>query len=132
MGARPLADGIDGIQCHMTNTLNTPIEAIEREFPLRVIRYEFALGTGGKGRYQGGNGLIRGLELTDGKAQMTLLADRHKLQPPGAQGGGPGALGHHHFYHKNQSLSLNAKITLSIEPGDRILIQTPGGGGYKS
>ncbi len=69
MGARPNADGIDGIHCHMTNTLNTPIEAIEREYPLRVTRYEFAEGTGGAGRHRGGDGLIRSIELVEGSAR---------------------------------------------------------------
>ncbi|MGA8576879.1 MAG: hydantoinase B/oxoprolinase family protein, partial [Candidatus Cybelea sp.] len=76
MGGRPTSDGIDAIHCHMTNTLNTPIEAIEREYPLRVVRYEIAEGTGGAGRRRGGNGLIRAIELVEGSAHATLLADR--------------------------------------------------------
>ena len=87
----------------MTNTLNTPIEAIEREYPLRVARYEIADGTGGAGRYRGGNGLIRAIELTEGSAQATLLADRHTLRPPGAQGGEPGACGRHTLDAARQS-----------------------------
>ncbi len=73
MGARPLLAGISGIQCHMTNTLNTPIEAIERDYPLRVTQYEFAEGTGGDGFLRGGDGLVRALELTDGTAQSRCL-----------------------------------------------------------
>ena len=93
MGARPeRATASTRIQCHMTNTLNTPIEAIEREFPLRVTRYEFAEGTGGAGRHRGGNGLIRSIELAEGTAHATLLADRHTLRPPGAHGGEAGRL----------------------------------------
>lgn len=130
MGARPNADGIDGIQCHMTNTLNTPIEAIEREFPLHVTRYEFATGTGGAGLHRGGDGLIRAIELTEGRAQASLLADRHTLQPSGAQGGEPGACGKHALVRGGTMRELPAKATFDFEPGDTLIVQTPGGGGY--
>jgi N-methylhydantoinase B len=131
MGARPTMDGIDGIQCHMTNTLNTPIEAIEREYPLRVVRYEFAEHTGGTGKYRGGNGLIRALQLTGGSAQLSLLAERHAKAPQGAQGGGDGGTGSHTLQRKNGTRSrVPAKTTLILEPGDAIAVQTPGGGGY--
>ena len=130
MGARPNADGIDGIQCHMTNTANTPIEAIERDYPLRVVRYEFADGTGGAGRYRGGCGLVRAIELVDGTAQASLLADRHTLAPAGARGGEPGARGRHALIHDGIETPLGAKVTLSLEPGDTLVVQTPGGGGY--
>ncbi len=130
MGARPASDGIDGIQCHMTNTSNTPIEAIEREYPLRVIRYEFAEGTGGAGRHRGGNGLIRAIELVEGSAHASLLADRHALRPPGAQGGEAGACGRHTLIHNGCETKIAAKATLALEPGDVVIVQTPGGGGY--
>ncbi|MBV8118294.1 MAG: hydantoinase B/oxoprolinase family protein, partial [Candidatus Eremiobacteraeota bacterium] len=130
MGARPNSDGIDGIQCHMTNTSNTPIEAIERDYPLRVTRYEFASGTGGAGRYRGGNGLIRAVELLEGSAQATLLADRHTLRPPGAQGGEPGACGRHALFHAGKETAEPAKVRLKLEPGDVLTVQTPGGGGF--
>jgi N-methylhydantoinase B len=130
MGARPNLDGIDGIHCHMTNTLNTPIEAIEREYPLRVVRYELAEGTGGAGRHRGGNGLIRSLELVEGSAHATLLADRHTLQPAGAHGGAPGACGRHTLTRNGTASHIGAKVSLPLEPGDVLTIQTPGGGGY--
>jgi N-methylhydantoinase B len=130
MGARPTSDGIDAIHCHMTNTLNTPIEAIEREYPLRVVRYEIAEGTGGAGRHRGGNGLIRSIALVEGGAQATLLADRHTCKPPGALGGEPGACGSHWLTSHGVETSLAAKVTLALEPGDVLTIQTPGGGGY--
>jgi N-methylhydantoinase B len=130
MGARPNGDGIDAIHCHMTNTLNTPIEAIEREYPLRVARYEIAPGTGGVGRYRGGNGLIRAIELVEGSAQATLLADRHTRRPPGAWGGKPGACGRHRLTRDGVETPLAAKVTLPLEPADVLTIQTPGGGGY--
>ncbi len=130
MGARPTRDGIDAIHCHMTNTLNTPIEAIEREYPLRVLRYEIARGTGGVGRYRGGNGLVRSIELTEGLARATLLADRHTRRPPGAQGGGAGECGRHALTRHGNETPLGAKVSLPLEPGDVLTIQTPGGGGY--
>jgi N-methylhydantoinase B len=129
MGARPTSDGIDAIHVHMTNTLNTPIEAIEREYPLRVTRYEIARGTGGPGRRRGGNGLVRSLELIEGCAHATLLADRHTLQPPGAQGGEPGGCGRHSLA-RHGTRPLPAKVSLLLEPGDTLTIETPGGGGY--
>jgi N-methylhydantoinase B len=132
MGGRPNLDGIDGIQCHMTNTLNTPIEAIERYYPLRVTRYEFADGTGGRGRHRGGDGLIRALELTEGSARYSLLADRHRLAPPGAQGGGNGATGHHVLISNGSRAELPAKCTSEFHPGEIIEVQTPGGGAYGS
>ena len=130
MGARPNRDGIDAIHCHMTNTLNTPIEAIEREYPLRVVRYEIAPETGGAGRYRGGNGLVRSIELTEGSAHATLLADRHTRKPPGAQGGGAGECGRHSLTRHGNETPLGAKVSLRLEPGDVLTIQTPGGGGY--
>ena len=131
MGARPNADGLDGIQCHMTNTLNTPIEALEREFPVRIVRYEFAENTGGNGRFHGGNGLIRAFELTEGSARVTLLAERHTVHPPGAQGGEPGACGSHHRVDTSGNAEhLPAKGTVELQRGETIIVQTPGGGGY--
>jgi N-methylhydantoinase B len=129
-GGRPNADGVDAIHCHMTNTLNTPIEAVEREYPLRITRYEIAEGTGGPGRRRGGNGLIRGIELTEGTARATLLADRHTLHPPGAHGGESGACGRHILKHDGAETLIGAKTSLALEPGDVLIIQTPGGGGY--
>lgn len=130
MGARPTKDGIDAIHVHMTNTLNTPIEAIEREYPLRVVRYEIAEGTGGAGRYRGGNGLVRAIELVEGSAHATLLADRHTRKPPGAHGGDAGACGRHVLTRRGSETPVGAKVSLPLEPGDVLTIQTPGGGGY--
>ena len=130
MGGRPSSDGIDAIHVHMTNTLNTPIEAIEREYPLRITRYEIAEGTGGAGCYRGGNGLIRSIELVEGSAHATLLADRHTRRPPGAQGGEPGECGRHCLRRDDIERAVGAKVGFSLEPGDVVTIQTPGGGGY--
>ena len=130
MGARPAADGIDGIQCHMTNTLNTPIEAIERDYPLRIVRYEFASGTGGAGHFRGGDGLIRAIELAEGTAHASLLADRHTLAPPGTRGGKPGTPGRHTLVRDGVEKQIGGKVSFKLKPGDTIVVQTPGGGGY--
>jgi N-methylhydantoinase B len=130
MGARPEADGIDGIHAHMTNTLNTPIEAIERDFPLRVVQYEFAPASAGDGRFRGGCGLVRSIQLTRGSATASLLADRHRLAPKGAAGGGDARVGSHRLRTTSGSAELPAKTTFAFERGDVIEVRTAGGGGY--
>jgi N-methylhydantoinase B len=130
MGARPHADGIDGIHAHMTNTLNTPIEAIERDFPLRIVRYEFAEESAGAGRYRGGSGLVRSFALTRGSATLSLLAERHQVAPRGAAGGAGGATGSHALERAGVRTDLPAKTTLTLEPGDVVEVRTAGGGGY--
>ena len=130
MGARPDADGIDGIHAHMTNTLNTPIEALERDFPLRVVRYEFAEGSAGVGEYRGGAGLIRSFQLTRGTATLSLLAERHRVAPRGAQGGGDAATGAHALVRDGVRTALPAKTTLRLQEGDIVEVRTAGGGGY--
>ena len=96
MGARPGIDGISGVQTHMTNSLNTPIEALEYAYPFRVRRYAYRDGSGGAGEFQRGDGLIREVELL-ADAQVTLLAERRKFRPYGLQGGEEGAAGAHGF-----------------------------------
>jgi len=130
MGARPSADGVDAIQAHMTNTLNTPIEVLERAFPLRVVRYEFAPGTAGDGRYRGGTGLVRALQVRGGTATVSLLAERHAVRPHGAAGGHDGALGRHLVRSGSTERELPAKTTIQLAPGDTLVVQTAGGGGY--
>ncbi|GAC1427392.1 MAG: hydantoinase B/oxoprolinase family protein [Candidatus Velthaea sp.] len=130
MGARPTMDGIDGIHTHMTNTLNTPIEAMERYFPILITRYELADGTGGRGRYRGGCGLVRSVMLREGSARVSLLADRHTLAPRGAAGGTDGAPGAHYLVHDGITTKIGAKVTVSLVAGDTVIVQTPGGGGF--
>jgi N-methylhydantoinase B len=131
MGARPNADGIDGIHTHMTNTLNTPIEAMERYLPIRMTRYEFAPDTGGDGEFRGGNALVRSFELLAGSARLSLLAERHRVAPSGTHGGGDGARGKHTLRPvAGTEETLPAKTTIDLRPGDEIIVQTPGGGGY--
>jgi len=130
MGARPTADGIDGIHAHMTNTLNTPIEAIERDFPLRIVRYEFAGGTGGRGRFRGGCGIVRHVQLARGAATLSLIADRHRRAPAGLAGGEAAQPGIHRLRRGVAVTVLPAKTTLILQPGDVVEVQSAGGGGY--
>ena len=131
MGARPTADGIDGIHVHMTNTLNTPIEAIERAMPITITRYEFATGTAGAGEFRGGSGLVRGFSLREGTATASLLAERHTVHPRGSSGGEDGATGRHELIRADGTAStVPAKVTLDLKPGDTLVIHTAGGGGY--
>ncbi len=131
MGARPHADGIDGIHVHMTNTLNTPIEAMERDLPIRITAYEFVEGSAGAGRYRGGSGLRRTFELCDGTATASLLAERHTVPPQGVDGGEAGSCGVHTLVHVDGTRErLPAKTTLSMLVGETVVIETAGGGGY--
>jgi N-methylhydantoinase B len=129
MGARPNADGLSGVHTHMTNSLNTPVEALEYAYPFRVRRYSYRTGSGGKGKFRGGDGLVREIELlTD--AQVTLMSDRRKFPPFGLAGGNPGKTGCAlHISHHN-SKEIPGKSSAFAKKGDRIQIETPGGGGW--
>jgi len=131
MGARPGLDGISGVQTHMTNSLNTPIEALEYAFPFRMKRYGYRYGSGGDGQFRGGDGLVKEIELlTD--AQVTLLADRRKFRPWGLQGGADGGLGKASL-NKAGSVDereLPGKCSCRVSKGDTLRIETPGGGGW--
>jgi N-methylhydantoinase B len=129
MGARPDRDGISGVHMHMTNSLNTPIEALEYAYPFRAHRYSYRPASGGHGRFSGGDGLIRELELlTD--AQVTLLADRQKIGPYGLQGGSNGTPGCVSILHQGESHRVPSKGSFKASKGDLIRVETPGGGGW--
>jgi N-methylhydantoinase B len=129
MGARPGLDGLDGIHCHMTNTLNTPIEAMERSFPVLMTRYEFRPDTGGAGRYRGGCGVSRAWRLLAETCTLTLLTERSTLVARGLDGGGDGGRAAHALWREGQRQSLPAKCTVTLQSGDEVEINTPGGGG---
>lgn len=129
MGARPTLDGISGVQVHMTNTLNTPIEALERQFPVRVRRYSLRSGSGGAGQHQGGDGLIREIEFLE-PVIVSLLSERRMRAPYGLQGGASGALGHNSSIQHGTRHILPGKVTVELEAGDSLRIETPGGGGW--
>lgn len=128
-GARPTLDGMSGVHTHMTNSLNTPAEALEYAYPLRVREYRLRKGSGGEGRYNGGDGVIREIE-TLVPARMSLLSDRRKHGPYGLQGGSPGAVGKNEIIRGGKKLKLDAKASHDLEPGDRIRLETPGGGAW--
>ncbi len=129
MGARPNCDGIDAIHTHMTNTMNTPIEAIETSYPMQVEQYAIRRETGGAGEFRGGAGIVRSLRLlTD--AEVTILSERRVFQPYGLQGGEDGELGRNTLICDGEKQSLAGKITFSVDEDDIIQIETPGGGGH--
>jgi N-methylhydantoinase B len=131
MGARPGMDGISGVQTHMTNSLNTPIEALEYAYPLRIRSYSYRDGSGGEGKFRGGDGLIREIEML-APVQLTLLADRRRFRPYGLDGGGDGAAGSASIIKSGSAEErlLPGKCSLLIEAGDVVKIETPGGGGW--
>ena len=124
-GAGPAGVGQSGVQCHMTNTLNTPAEALELQYPLRVRRYALRIASGGDGLRRGGDGIVREIEfLAEGHA--TLLSERRNRAPSGADGGGDGQPGRDTL---NRS-ALPGRAEFEFRPGDRLRIETPGGGGW--
>jgi N-methylhydantoinase B len=129
MGARPTADGLSGVHTHMTNSLNTPAEAMEYAYPLRVRRYSYRARSAGEGKYRGGDGLIREIELL-ADAQVTLLADRRRLAPYGLAGGEPGATGSTVLIQRDGAHALPGKCSVRACKGDVVRIETPGGGGW--
>jgi N-methylhydantoinase B len=124
-GACPDADGPSAVHVAMSNTLNTPIEALELEFPLRAVEYALRRGSGGSGRRRGGDGVVRELEALD-EMRFSLITERRRHAPPGAEGGEPGAPGRNLLNGEE----LPPKASGSLRPGDRLRIETPGGGGY--
>jgi N-methylhydantoinase B len=131
-GALPNLDGAHAVHTHMTNTRNTPCEVIEREYPLRVHRYAIAQGTGGTGRHHGGDGLIRELSLTEGSASAVIATARVTRRPWGLAGGEPGAPARVRAVRGGTAEDLPAMSRLRLDAGDRLTIQTAGGGGYGS
>jgi N-methylhydantoinase B len=124
-GACADADGPSGVHVAMSNTLNTPIEALEREFPLRVLEYALRRGSGGVGRHRGGDGVVRELEaLTE--MTFSLITERRRHAPRGANGGQAGSCGHDQL----DGRTLPSKSTGMLLPGQRLRIETPGGGGF--
>jgi N-methylhydantoinase B len=148
-GACPDADGPSGVHVAMSNTLNTPIEALERELPLRVTRYALRPGSGGAGAHRGGDGVVRELEALR-EMTFSLITERRRHPPPGAHGGQPGARGRNLLLEGDAGLGpairsrplgqgdpipqpdsreLPGKVTGVLRPGQRLRLETPGGGG---
>jgi len=129
MGALPGKPGDSAIHSHMTNTLNTPVEALEFAYPFRVLQYAIRQGSGGAGRQPGGDGIIRDLLMLS-PAQASLLTDRREIEPYGLNGGSPGKAGENLLIRDGEIKKLPSKGTFHIEKGDILSIRTPGGGGY--
>jgi len=129
-GGRLGLDGIDGVHSHMSNTLNTPVEALEAAYPLRVERYELRPDTGGRGQFRGGLGLRRDVRVVGHKATLSLLSDRRIGRPYGLFGGEEGACGMNVLVRGTQETPLPDKGVIVVAPGDVISVRTPGGGWY--
>lgn len=129
MGGGADGPGLSGVHVHMTNSLNTPVEALEHAYPFRVRQYAIRRGTGGCGLHRGGDGLRRDLEvLADG--EISILTERRRRNPRGLAGGGDGALGRNVLIRNGEESDLPAKATLPVRSGDTVSIRSPGGGGW--
>jgi N-methylhydantoinase B len=129
MGASAGGPGYSATQTHMTNTLNTPIEAFEHQFPVRVERYSVRRGSGGAGRYGGGDGIVRELRFLV-PAEVTILSDRRDRGPWGLAGGAPGKPGRNTLVRGALESKLPGKTRQQLSAGDLLRIETPGGGGW--
>ncbi|MFM1870907.1 MAG: hypothetical protein RL398_329 [Planctomycetota bacterium] len=128
-GATATQPGCSAVQTHMTNTRNTPIEELERRYPVRIAELSIRRGSGGAGRCRGGDGLRKVVEAL-APLQAAFLGERHATRPPGAAGGGAGAAGRLSKRSKGRRVSLPAKCTFALAPGEQVVIETPGGGGH--
>ena len=126
-GACPYADGPSGVHVAMSNTLSTPVEALELQYPMRVERYELRLGSGGAGRHRGGDGVHREVRVLE-DCRLSIISERRAHAPQGERGGGPGASGRNLLNGE----PLPAKVTRDLAAGDVVTIETPGGGGWGS
>ena len=124
-GACPDADGPSGVHVAMSNTLNTPVEALEQTFPLRVAEYALRRDSGGAGRRRGGDGVVREVEALEDMT-YSLLTERRRHAPPGADGGGDGAPGRNLVAGEE----VGPKATGTLRAGERLRLETPGGGGH--
>jgi len=130
MGARPGKAGVSGVHTHMTNSLNTPAEALEYAYPLRVTEYSLRKGSGGNGKFRGGDGIVREVELL-ADSEVTLLADRRSRGPYGLQGAADGRAGSTRIVRQDGTTErLPGKASVRAKKGDRVRIESPGGGGW--
>jgi N-methylhydantoinase B/oxoprolinase/acetone carboxylase alpha subunit len=129
MGASVIGPGENAIHTHMTNSWNTPVEALENQYPLRVRRYQIRRGSGGKGRNPGGDGIVREIEFLT-PCEVTILSDRRELGPYGLCGGNSGTPGRNTLLHGGKVRMVAAKANFQARPGEVLRIETPGGGGW--
>jgi N-methylhydantoinase B len=128
-GAGPSGDGLSGRHSHMTNTRNTPVEALEYDLPMRVLEYALRDGSGGRGQHRGGDGIRRVYEFLS-PATVTVNSERRLCGPYGLQGGEPGAPGSNRVVQSGSERIVGCKFAAQMAPGDRVIIETPGGGGW--
>ncbi len=129
MGASAKQDGESAIHCHMTNTMNTPIEALEYSYPLLVRQYSIRRGSGGDGKHKGGDGIIREIMVLS-DCEVTVISERRKTRPYGLYGGSPGASGKNVIIKDGKRIECGGKFSAFLKKGDSIRIETPGGGGW--
>ena len=130
MGARPIKDGVDGVHTNMTNTMNTPVEVIENEYPILVLEYSLREDSGGAGKFRGGLGIRRVYKVLS-NAVLSITAERVKLRPWGLKGGMDGVSGEHYVVKASgEKIKLSGKDIITLNEGDVVVINTPGGGGY--
>jgi N-methylhydantoinase B len=128
-GGGPLGDGLSGRHSHMTNTRNTPVEALEHSLPVRIVEYALREGSGGAGRHRGGDGIRRTYQFL-APATVTINSERRRYTPYGAQGGEPGQLGVNRVIRQGVETVVGGKVTMQVQAGDRVIVETPGGGGW--
>ena len=129
MGASAAGPGASAVHTHMTNSWNTPIEALEHQFPLRVRGYRIRRGSGGGGRHRGGDGILREIEFLT-QCEVTILSDRRARGPYGLSGAGPGRPGRNTLLRRGREIRVAGKANFLVRPGDLLRIETPGGGGW--
>ena len=129
MGAGLNAPGLDGVHTHMTNSLNTPLEAMENYLPIKIQKYGLRQGSGGRGKFRGGEGIIREYEFLV-PTQVSIMSERRKYPPYGIVGGENGKKGRNILISRGKKKILGSKVNFKAKPGDRLRIETPGGGGY--
>jgi N-methylhydantoinase B/oxoprolinase/acetone carboxylase alpha subunit len=129
MGASAISDGSSATHTHMTNSWNTPVEAFEHQYPLRIRGYRIRSGSGGRGKHRGGDGVIREYEFLT-PAQVTILSDRRLRGPYGLYGGESGAPGKNLLFHGRRVTAIPGKARFEVAPGDVLRVESPGGGGY--
>ncbi len=129
-GALPWRDGMDGVHTHMTNTRNTPIEALELAYPLRVVEYRLIPGSGGAGLRHGGDGIRRVVRFLGHRGTLTVVSDRRRRGPAGLAGGADGRVGRNVLARAGRRTRLPGKVTTRLRRGDAVIVETPGGGGW--
>jgi len=129
MGASAISDGPSATHTHMTNSWNTPVEAFEHLYPLRIRSYRIRSGSGGRGLHRGGEGIVREYEFLT-PADVTILSDRRERGPYGLAGGQPGACGKNSLLRGPRSIPIPGKARFEVKPGDVLRIESPGGGSY--